>query len=263
MNDHLAQLTSLATYGNDFLMNDRLDLDFSKKNKSFQFCRFVYFTDSNQTDIASNPNEWFNFLKKDGCKKLKLLYQHSEINAKTPDHYTAGVIGGGGTWLIESVYSDYSKYWSSKWFYKYPYAQDRRFFDANYRRQFKKHEISNNHIEVEYVKKELGSVLWNISEFANNQGYEKWVDFFDNAMNCLYGENPRENYIYDDMIPASNYTLSEQQLIFGAGKAWCFGRERSWNDMDFKDKQSTERYLSLSAILYDAIVNSILAIANK
>jgi hypothetical protein len=207
--------------------------------------------------------QWFQLLKTEDCKKLRLIYQHSENKLKVPDFLSAGVIGGGGTWLIESVYSDHSRYWSSNWLYKYPYASDKKIFNVYYRRQFKKHKISPLETSIEKTKKNLGSVLWNISEFAKNQAYEKWVDFFENALSCLYDPNPGANYYYNDIIPIQNYTLSEQQLIFGAGRAWCFGQKGSWNDMNFKDKLSTERHAFLSAQLYDEIINSILAITNK
>ncbi len=262
MNGNLAQIISLASYANDYLQNDRMDHNFFEK-KCFLYCKSVNFIDSNKADLAYDPNEWFKFLKKDGCQRLKLIFQHGEKNLTNPDHFSAGLINGGGTWFLETLYDDHSRLWSFNWENKYPYAKDKKFFNLVYKRQFKKHQISDLEIKVEPVKKQLGSALWNISEFADKQGFEKWVDFFNNAMDNLYGSEPGVAYPYDDIIPTDNYTLSEKQLIFSAGKAWCFGRQGSWNDINFKDKRSTEQYLKLSAQLYDEIINSVLAIANK
>lgn len=116
---------------------------------------------------------------------------------------------------------------------------------------------------MELAKKRLGSALWNISEFANSQGYEKWSIFFNDAMDTLYGSEPGNSLFFNDILPAETYSLSEQQLIFSAGKAWCFGQEGSWNDIQFKDKYSTERYMELSGKLYDEIITSIMTVTNK
>lgn len=128
MNSKLAQLTTLVTFANDYLCNGRIDKSFLKK-KCFYNCNWINFIDFNKVDLADDPNEWFIFLKKDKCLKLRLNFQHSEHNAERPDHFYAGYIDGGGTWMIESVYSDHSRYWSVHWENNYPFLRDRQVFD--------------------------------------------------------------------------------------------------------------------------------------
>ena len=262
MNDHLSQLISLTAYANDYLINDSLNKDFNK-NKCLLSTRYIYFAESNKIVLTNNPIEWFKLLKSEKCKRLKLIFKYSETHLTKPDHLSAGIVGGGGQWLIESVYDDHSRYWSSHWLSRFPYARDKRLFEIYYRRQFKKNQISNDYFEVEAIKKQLGATLWEISEFTIKQGIEKWTDFFNKALDNLYGSEPCNEYYYFDLIPKNSYTLSEQQLIYSAGKAFNYGVQGSWNDIGFKDKLSTERYLKISAQLYDDIIKSILAVINK
>src|SRR5512133_3158023 len=189
MNDKLAQITSIITFANDYLINSRLDDDLLKK-KCFDNCESVYFIDHNKIDIANNPVEWFKYLKDDGCRKVRTNFLHTENNSVSPDYFTEGIFGGGGIWRLESMYKDYVKYWTATWYYDYPYPRSQKYYHVVYRQQFKKHQIAEYGFEVEKVKKQLGSALWNISEFANNLGYEKWSEFFNAAMDNLYGSNP-------------------------------------------------------------------------
>jgi hypothetical protein len=261
MNEKLAQIISIVTYANDYLINNKLCPDFSYK-RCFANCESVSFIDHNKLDVANNPVEWFKYLKTEGCLKVSAHFMHTENNAVKPDHFSEGLIGGGGDWRLETVFNDHIKHWTPKYYY-YPYSLSEKFFYVIYRQQFKKHPIIRKSLEVETVKKQLGAALWYIAEFAAKQGNEFWADFFNKAQDNLYGSDPIDNCYHNDIIPLENFSLSEQQLIFSASKAWCFGLEGSWNAIEYKDKVSTNRYLELSANLYDQIINSILVVTNK
>src|ERR1700748_737594 len=108
MNGTLAQLITLVSFGNEFLNTNAIVDDFYSKNSTFQSCNSIEFVDFKKVFLNSkvkeivigqNPVEWFEFLKKGGCKKLALYFQHSKNHSFAPDHKNAGAIGGGGSWL--------------------------------------------------------------------------------------------------------------------------------------------------------------------
>ena len=117
----LAQTITLTSYGNEYLENGKLN-DFYPQNSSFEHCHSVEFKEINKkyffskkTEIvcAENPIEWFELLKKEGCKKLRLFYQ----SEKEDDHKLAGFVGGGGNFFIECVFENYSDFWINNWNY--------------------------------------------------------------------------------------------------------------------------------------------------
>jgi hypothetical protein len=261
MNDKLAQIISIVTYANDYLINNRLCEDLFNK-KCFINYESVSFIDHNKSDIASKPIEWFKYLKTEGCIKVNTCFTHTENHSLRPDQFSEGILGGGGNWRFETIFKDYVRYWTPKYYY-YPYTMRAKPYYIIYRQQFKKHQIKRNNLVLEDVKKQLGAALWNISEFAAQQGNELWEDFFNKAQDNLYCSDPINGCYHNDIIPKENFTLSEQQLIFSASKAWCFGLQGSWNSLEFKDKASNNRYLELSSNLYNEIINSILVVVNK
>lgn len=124
MTGPLAQIISLTSYGNEILQSGQLPVNYYPRNSTFQFCNLVdfrdfkksfFFSKPKETVIAQNPNQWFDFLKLGGCKKIRLHYQSSKDQPFAADYKLAGMVGDGGTWLIETVYYDYSNYWSNRW----------------------------------------------------------------------------------------------------------------------------------------------------
>lgn len=120
----LAQVIALTSYGNAFLQAGELTEDFFPSHSTFQFCNKVDFknfrkrifsSSPQEVQVANDPNEWFRSLKKSGCKKIRLFYQPTDSKEPTPDHKLAGLVGGGGTWMIETIYGRYSHYWFNRW----------------------------------------------------------------------------------------------------------------------------------------------------
>src|SRR6185295_15945004 len=65
--------------------------------------------------LARDPGDWFRLLKKDGCKKIRLYYHPAENQPSGEEHKLAGLVGGGGTWMIETIYRRHSNYWFNRW----------------------------------------------------------------------------------------------------------------------------------------------------
>lgn len=84
--------------------------------RSVQLCERIRFIDwvkkilkYRERIIANNPEDWASFLKNSGIKTLWLHYVSSQ-NPAFKYRYTAGFVGGGGSWLIEAIYENNSDY---------------------------------------------------------------------------------------------------------------------------------------------------------
>lgn len=272
MTGTLSQLIALTTFGNDFLINNKLENNFYPGNTNFRFCNQVNFIGFKKSFfsfkkkaivISDNPIEWFKYLKKDGCKKLRVFHEYSKDQSFAKDHKLAGFVGGGGTWLIEAVYENYSNYWSTNWSVTNQNAPDNKIWSVNYGLVLEKQSTSNLQIEQTKIKEELQNTLNRISEFAFKHNLKHWAEQFENAKAVLMSEKPNENYYLKDLIPLSNYSTLAQQILFSAGSAWVFGGMGSWNDLSFQVNDDNELYDSLSEELYLNINKAIISAVNS
>jgi hypothetical protein len=268
----VAQLISLVSFGNDFLINGKLSVDYLQNNTTFQFCNLVDFRENKKTYffsktkeivISNNPIDWFQYLKDHGCKKLRLYYKHSKEQASVKDHQLAGLVGGGGVWLIEAVYKDYSNYWLNSWAVTNQNARDRKIWSVNYTLVLSGIETSDIRIDLTEAKSRLSSTLIEIAGFAYSQKLDSWGSQFVKANKTFESPNPNENLYDKDLIVSANYSLISQQVLFSAGSAWVFGGMGSWNDLSFDKKEDNEKYDNLSAKLYDTIIEGIIAAVNS
>jgi hypothetical protein len=134
MTGTVAQLIALISFGNEFLNTGILPDSFYPNNSAFQFCKAVeyiaykkslFHDKPKEIIIANDPIEWFRFLKKDSCIKLKLYFKNSEDQLRIADYQSTGLVGGGGTWFIESVYDNHSNFWANNWEVTHSNAADR------------------------------------------------------------------------------------------------------------------------------------------
>lgn len=268
----LAQLISLTTYGNAYLATGDLPADFNTTNSTFQFCKTVdfvamkkpfFFSKPKETIVAITPTDWFKMIKKDGCKKLRLYFQNSKDQSLAQEHKLAGMVGGGGTWLIEAIHENYSDYWANRWEVKDQNDPDQRIWKVSYGLTASHDKTTNMKVNLDSIKEEMSETLVQIAAFASQLKYQGWTEQFDKARAVLSSTNPSENYYHKDLIILTNYSLTAQQVLFAAGSAWVFGGMGSWNDIGFDNKEDEKKYDELSAILYDNINQSILAAVNS
>ncbi|MFT3981261.1 MAG: hypothetical protein QM687_12370 [Ferruginibacter sp.] len=268
----LSQIIALTAYGNDFLKNGKIPSEFDSANTTFQFCNRIdfkefkkpfFFSKSKEKVVAENPTKWFEYLKIGGCKLLRLYFEYSKDQSFAKDHKLAGFVGGGGTWLIEAIYDDYSNYWENRWEVTNQNAPDNKIWTVNYGLTLAKQHISNLKIDNQKIKNELGQVLAEIAGFAFKKDLQNWGELFENAKRILDSLNAEENYYHKDLIPVDNYSLIAKQILFSAGSAWVFGGMGSWNDLGFDRKEDTEIYDRLSAQLYSKINEAIIASINS
>jgi hypothetical protein len=271
MTGTLAQIIALTTYGNDYLINGKIPPDFNSTNTTFQFCNKVdfmefkrqfFFSQLKRVVIANNPTEWFHYLKKDGCKHLRLYFEYSKDQSFAKDHKMAGFVGGGGSWLIEAVYDNYSNYWANNWTVTNQNATDKKIWSVSYGMTIKKKKTNNLQVDNQKAKDELKETLTEITNFAHGLNLKYWAETFEKALKTIDSPTPEKNYYHTDLISLNNYSLQSKQILFSAGTAWVFGGMGSWNDLGFDNKDDNEAYDRLSEQLYSNINKAIVAAIN-
>ncbi len=271
MTGNLAQIITLTAYGNQFLKIGKIPSDFNFANTTFQFCNKVDFREfkkhffvskPSEKIVAENPAKWFEYLKIEGCKYLRLYFEYSKDQSFAKDHKLAGLVGLGGTWLIEAIHDNYSNYWANRWEVTNQNATDNKIWTVNYGMTVAKQHTSNLQIDNEQIKNKLRQALTEIADFAFKQNLQDWGEQFTKAKAILDSFSPEENYYYKDLIPLDNYSLTAKQILFSAGSSWVFGGMGSWNDLWFDSKEDNETYDRLSERLYSIINEAIIASTN-
>lgn len=205
--------------------------DYKKRFLSFKYKEYV---------VAGTPEGWFRLLKREGCRRIRLFYQ-SEKASSNPlnmeDYKLAGLVGGGGTWLIETIYDEYSNYWANRWEVTQREAQDKRIWSVNYARLVDKQPTTDMQIPIQQARQKLENSLKEINEFASVQQLDYWAEIFNKARSMLERQNPNSDYFHSDLIVLDNYSLVAQQTLFAAAAAWVFGGMGSWNDLGFQERE--------------------------
>lgn len=259
----LAQTISLTSYGNEYLLNGKLN-NFFPNHSSFEHCKNVEFIATMDKNFANtkkeitgikNPELWFELLKKENCKKLRLFFQ----NSKEDDHKTVGFVGGGGNWFIETVYENHSDFWISRW----EPDEENNAWKVTYIKVAEHKPILNQQYNLLQTKEKLKNILKRISDFAKKETLENWCEIFITALNCLDDEHPESDFYHSDLINNDNYELKNIQLLMSASKSFVFGGMGSWNDMSFEQKEKEELYNSLSIELYDTMNKAIICSINN
>lgn len=271
----VSQIIALITYGNNFLHNGIIPGDFDHSNSTFKFCNKIEFTEtvkkkktfsspkSKEYYVANFPTMWFKYLKATGCNKLRLHYESSANFSMTNDYKLAGMVGGGGTWLIETIYDNYSGYWVSQWEVTNQNAADKKIWAVKYNGFSEQlHPSLREDIDIDITKNQLESTLVEISDFARKQDLISWSEWFDKAKVVLHNDTPEESYYHEDLVPIDSFSQCAKQLLFAAGAAWVFGGMGSWNDLWFEKKEDNDTYERLSAQLYSSINNAVIASVN-
>jgi hypothetical protein len=261
----LAQTITLTSYGNEYLENGKL-LDFYPKNSSFGACHSVVFKEINTKDFffknteifcAENPLEWFELLKKEGCKKLRLFYQ----SEKEDNHKLAGFVSGSGNVFIECVYENYSDFWNNNW--NHDENLDEKPWKVFYEKVVSKQPTRNQQDNLVAIRIKLKRILEEITEFAVKETTGNWGDIFEKSKNILESDKPESESYHNDLIVRNNYELENRQLLMSADKSFVFGGMGSWNDMWFENEETEKKYNELSTELYGMIIKTIVSTINN
>jgi hypothetical protein len=266
-----AQLISLTSYGNAFLQAGEFTDDFYPGHSSFQFCNSVDFkilrkslfsSAPKEVLLAKDPNDWFRLLKKDGCKKVRLYYHSTENQPPAEEHKLAGMVGGGGTWMIETIYRRHSNYWFNRWEVTDKDNSEGSIWSVSYGMIDKAQPTTDTHLDIREIYSLLDQALAAITVFADRQQLPEWAEVFKKARAILSNDTPGTAYYHQDLLVDKHYSLIARQVLSAAGTAWVFGGMGSWNDLGFNTAEEKKAYNDVSAGLYTAINQSLLAVAN-
>jgi hypothetical protein len=270
----IAQNVSLISFGNETLSAGDTNADY-KNNSTFHHCNSVLFifgkgyipSDPNKIAAADHPKKWFKRLKNEGCKKLRLIYQPSN-DPNFPDYQLAGYVDGGGTWLIEAIYSEYSDFWKSQWEVNNRGDINNKIWSITYKKIAEKQSIVNFQEPLDNIKEELKNILTDIAKFTRDNNVHNWtgtnwLEQFNTALKIFESSEPKEEYYHKDLLVNKNYSLLAQQIIFAAGKSWVFGGMGSWNDLGFEDNHIDNEYHYLTEKLYKITCRAIVAAVNS
>lgn len=273
MQTELAQIISLASYGNEFLKTGQIAADYFPGSTVFQHCNMVDFRDFKKSFFsflkpiesiaAKHPLDWFKLLKKEGCTRLRLYYKPAEENEFGPEYNLAGFVGGAGTWLIETIFDNYSHYWQKHWQVTNQNATDNKIWSVNYARNVQKQIITNQQLDINPIAGKFKDLLTELIEFCYRQDLPNWRETFQKASSMLSIQTPNKGYYHRDLIVTKNYSLAGQQLLFAVAQSWVFGGMGWWNDMGFEDKEVNRQYLQLSQKLYDLLLEGIIGVINS
>ncbi len=257
---NIVQMIALVTYGNAYLSGERLPEGSYPRNKVFSSSGSVDFRDGSGNVLADSPPEWFEHIKDKGCLKLRLYHQVSSNN-DTPDHMLAGFVGGGGTWLIEAVYPEFSDMWIDRWMVSED-ESGKTSWIVNYILAAEKQPDIERFASPDDVKRQFEEALEQISLFAYEQGLDHFGRIFDRANEQLNSEDPQLAEYSKDLLPPGEHLLIKRQLLTAAQTGWVFGGMGSWNDLGFDNKETNVQYAQVSADLYSAINSAITCVVN-
>jgi high-affinity Fe2+/Pb2+ permease len=266
MNGTLALLIALISYGNEYLLKGPSfhQLDFN--NSTLLYCNTIEFNTSDSSSnillVASSPQRWFEFLKKGGCKKLRICYRQPSNGSRIRDYQSDGFLGGGEKWLVEAVYANYSSYWAFEQQVTKPGAVDKRLLSVKLNVVQEKSPQLLPILPLDQARQGLSAALAAIENFASNNNQDKWAGIFKKAFETLNSPKPAIDY-YKDFIISDQYSLPRKQLLFSASLADVFGGIGSWNDILYSNIEQNKVNIQLSADLYDKINAAVVAAVNS
>jgi hypothetical protein len=264
----LAQLITLVSYGNAFLRGYE-DGSFYPKNSTFQFCNTVEFLLLNPSKSgfteeleADSPTKWLKILKVKNCVRLKLSHRVTP-NPQAPDHQLVAFVGGGGQWLVESVYKIDSDYWEARWRVSDQNAPERKIWHVSYGAVARSTKRSADRTQnLADVRRRFEQILLKIHEFALKHKIENFAALFKSGIDSLNSSKIPEKIYHNDLVPPAWYSPDAERILTAACNAWVFGGMGSWNDLSFEGNEN-KLYEDLSAQLYSIINESIEAAVNS
>lgn len=267
MHTPIAQAVALTIFGNDVLRGEAR-AEFWPGSTVFGFCKRVRFValvgdPSNPTEglLAGDPALWMSRLKETGTVALRL--HHLERNdPKISDRMSAGLVGGGGRWLIETLRADQSDLWEARWTVGNQNDPERKIWNVAYFRVDRgRARIAFQTRDLAILQGELKAALAQITAFAYRQRLEGFANAFQTAEAILSSQAPLSEVYHSDLAPGAQPPLAAKQILGAAQRAWVFGGMGSWNDLGF-DGQDQRDYEQLSDNLYALLNEAISAAVN-
>lgn len=269
MDGSVAQITALTCHGNAAISGIAIPR-FFPSNSTCKFCARVDFRlrpvrggMQNEYGVAETPDHWFSSLKQSGCIGI-LLVRRTDNLSGLPDRTSAGLVGGGGTWMMEVLGNDgWSDLWVAGWELGDKEASDRRVWTVTYERVVKQRSTERRQPDLNSVMRRLEAALEAIHGFAAKHSASPFTGLFENALALLRAKGGARQVFHEDLAPDAFLEPRARILLDACQPAWVFGAMGSWNDMYFEKTEEQESYDHLSEELFQAVTGAIQAAANS
>jgi len=263
MDGPVAQIVALTCYGNAYLAGHDIPA-FFPANSTCQYCDKITFAKARpllswivgEREVAATPDDWFQWLRVAGARGIRLSWTPRKLPG-IPDRMTAGFVGGGGRWQMETVYSgDRSDSWVARWWVWNQSASDRRIWRVVYSGAPRRRAKARQQADLAELKSRLADSLRAIRAFSAEHGIDPFTQEFDKALDALSSGAAAVTADHKDLAPLGFLADDARALLDASQLAWHFGGMGSWNDMSFNG-QPGRRYAAVSESLFQSVNRAI------
>lgn len=269
MNGPIAQIVALTCYGNALLGGQRIE-PFFPGNSTCTFCDRVSFIvleksflgKAKEKEVAKTPDEWFNFLKSQGARGIRL----SRTPANDPnisDRMSAGFVGGGGTWNMEVLLpKKRSEYWVARWDVWNQKAPENRIWRVTYGRVSSGATADQEPRPLADIATRMTKSLRDIHAFSQKHQCGGFTKCFSDALDTIESKGKNLHGYHRVLAPDGLLSEEAMAILHASQSAWVFGGMGSWNDMGF-DGDDQKEYERVSEGLFQTVNEVIAAAANS
>jgi len=259
----LAQLIALAAHGSAWLAGRTGDLppDLEGTNSTFKFVRQIRFELEgsllHKPVVATDLASWLEEARHRAVTRLWLAIPDE---AGVGDRRLVDFVGTA-TWFLVATEKDRpAEVWRPIWILADGDAPDRPTWDVEYRGR------RNSKVEVPHVSpaasmERLTGAITQAQAFAAGEGLDDWAAVFGAALRLGEAADPVPP-LHPDMFPPTAYGRSARHLLAMADRAFVFGGKGSWNDLALPSPSATDAYERVTAELYAAVLEAVVAAVN-
>jgi hypothetical protein len=266
MNGPIAQMVALACHANAAVRGGRVQR-FLETNFTCKHCDEVSFFEfrksasgePSEVAVAATPDGWFEHLSRAHVVGVRLIHR-PEGRSGIPDRMTAGLVGGGGQWILATRTAASSDWWMSRWKFSRRDAPEHGAWRVQYGLVARSSEPAARDAEAAQVGASFRSALVDILAFSRAHDVDIFSEMFARALVALDGRGDGIEY-HKDLCPAGMLEPVHQLLLEAAQDAWVFGGMGSWNDLTFEG-EAARQYEAVSEALYIAVTAAICCAAN-
>lgn len=268
MNGPIAQIVELSCHANGIL-GDRQAKPFWPDSSSCAYCDSIQFVTlrrslllrQKEDLVATTPDEWFLRLQNTGARGVRLR-RVPQNDPKISDRMSAGLVGGGGMWLMEVVLPENrSQFWNGRWTVWNDHAPDEKIWRVSYALISEEATPPFERINLQTIKGRLVGALSKIKMFSARKKCAGFTEMFQQALEIL--RNPKPQFAHLDKELGLQGLINDEAAILldAAQAAWVFGGMDSWNDLSF-DGADAQEYEQISENLFQILSEAIVAAAN-
>ena len=270
MDGPLAQIVALTCHGNGLLRGLSIPQFFPANTT----CRYVdsinfaarrkpLFGKEKEVVTSNTPDAWLAALPQRDASGIRLMRQPRN-DPDFSDRMSAGLVGGGGTWMMQVLVSGgrMSEYWAARWEVWDRNAPQSRIWRVTYLLLARIATPPGQTRELSAIKRDLSDALTAIHSFATRENVTGFIECFADALHALDHPDAQMRNAYADLAPDGLLNDEQRSLLNASQRAWVFGAMGSWNDMGF-DQVPQREYDAVSDRLFNVVTEAIAAVATS